>query len=245
MIQKYWKFTLFFILVIVLNLLAYTVIPEFEKVVKVFIMASLLGFYIFHEEQQSELLIIGMIAALMGDIFLMFDHPSFFLIGMLSFLVMQLCYIAVFRKERSVVRAKDWIMPIILLVAGGVILASIYKELVEMRWPVVLYFLAILAMAITAYWRKPSLPGYLAVFIGAVLFIISDAVIAMDRFSTLPWGFTATQVVIMLTYMLAQYLIIVGLVYGRDNAKTDEEESYESKLSFSTYSKEKGRGKKK
>jgi uncharacterized membrane protein YhhN len=50
------------------------------------------------------------------------------------------------------------------------------------------------------------------VFLGALLFMISDSLIALDRFGSdllpLPWaGFW-----IMLTYIAAQYLIVVGML---------------------------------
>lgn len=233
-ITRYWKFSLFFLLVIIANILSLTVIPEFHKVTKVFIMVALMGFYIFQEEDQSQVFIIGMIAALMGDIFLMFDNADFFLIGMLAFLVMQLCYAFVFNKDRRVITLRDMVVPAIMLVISGVILSRIWQDLGGMKVPIVFYFLAILAMGILAYLRKSSVQGYIWVFLGAVLFIISDAVLAIDKFSDFGLGHTATRITIMLTYMLAQYFIVLGIVDGKRKNALAPESSYASKLSDST-----------
>jgi len=51
--------------------------------------------------------------------------------------------------------------------------------------------------------------GYISVLIGALLFVISDSFLAIDKFVG---HFYLASIVIMMSYLLAQFLIIYGLL---------------------------------
>ena len=88
--ERFKSFNIYFIILILLNILVLFVIQEYRMVAKPLIMASLIGFYIGHESRQSNGFIMGMIFALMGDIFLLFTSKEFFILGLLCFLLMQI-----------------------------------------------------------------------------------------------------------------------------------------------------------
>ncbi len=85
----------------------------------------------------------------------------------------------------------------------------LYPNLKSFTIPVILYVIVISLMAIFALNRKnrvtPS--SFKLIFLGAVLFVISDSFIALNKFLIqIPYN----GVWVMLTYMLAQYLIAEG-----------------------------------
>jgi len=148
-------------------------------------MAGLIGFYIFIEKRQSNAFLAGLIFALLGDCFLLFSTVEFFVIGLICFLIMQVCYAVAFNTKRR------------------------WKDLGSIRTAVAFYAVAITIMAIYAYLRHPRLRGYKIVLLGVILFILSDALLAADKFNgTIPYG----QIMVMVTYMLAQYFIVTGEV---------------------------------
>ena len=81
----------------------------------------------------------------------------------------------------------------------------------DMLIPVITYVIAILTMAITASLRKGNVSNlsYNLVLIGALLFMISDSFIALNKFYTsVPYE----HIIIMSTYALAQYCIVIGVL---------------------------------
>lgn len=206
-IKTFPKFTFLFVCIMILEVLGLTVIPEFHMVSKAMIMATLIGFYVVEAKPQNHIFLTGFIFALLGDVFLLFKNDDFFVIGLSCFLIMQICYASVFNRKRRVPRNKDYFVPGALILFGIIMIAYLWKDIEGMRVGISLYSIAIITMAITGYLRHPRLRGYSTVLLGIVLFIISDALIAIDRFSSnLVYG----SIAIMITYMLAQYFIITG-----------------------------------
>lgn len=210
-IKTFPKFTIFFILLMILEILGLTVIPTYHIVSKPMILAGLIGFYILEEKNQNHAFLTGLIFALLGDSFLLFGTDDMFVIGLICFLIMQICYTFTFNKKRRIPRNRDYIVPAIIGAVGLIILILLWGSLGEMKWAVALYTIAIVTMAIFAYLRHPMLRGYSILFIGVCLFIISDGLLALNKFGK---GFPYAQIAVMITYMLAQYFIVTGQVLG-------------------------------
>ncbi|MEO5787784.1 lysoplasmalogenase [Gelidibacter sp.] len=85
------------------------------------------------------------------------------------------------------------------------------NNLGDLLIPVVFYILVILLMIISAFLRqkKVSQKSFIFVFIGAILFVISDSILALNKFY-MPLPFSSIS--IMLTYGLAQFFIVLGLL---------------------------------
>lgn len=206
---KYKSFTIFYSIIFFLNLLFFTWLTEYRVVSKPMIMASLIGFYISSAKKQSNAFLLAMIFALFGDIFLMFNGEDFFLIGLSCFLVMQVLYTITFLKDR----VNDILLIIyrslpILFISIAVI-AYLWNGLGEMRIPVSVYTAAISLMVISALIRRSNMYWYFPVVIGVILFMISDALIAVSKFGP---SFKSIEYGVMATYMLAQYLIVRGMI---------------------------------
>ncbi|KAG1658291.1 p-aminobenzoyl-glutamate hydrolase subunit B [Nymphon striatum] len=101
---------------------------------------------------------------------------------------------------------------------------EVYKAMIDgpapisgaLKVPVILYILGILAMVVTAYIRKENVTqsSFNLVFIGALFFVVSDSILAIDKFSV---GIPFAHILIMGTYATAQYLIMKGVLYQVNN----------------------------
>jgi len=157
----------------------------------------------------------GLVFSWFGDILLELTgwNENMFLFGLASFMVAQLIYMYVFfvtpGKNSLAADRKYLLIPPIA--SGALLIWFLYSDLGTMRLPVILYALAIMAMVTGAINRieKVNRESYILVLAGAVLFLISDSTIAVNRFS---YEFELSSVIVMTTYILAQYLITVGYV---------------------------------
>ncbi|MGD0341839.1 MAG: lysoplasmalogenase, partial [Bacteroidales bacterium] len=72
--------------------------------------------------------------------------------------------------------------------------------------------LTMLVAAINRYGnvRKPS---YILVLCGAILFVLSDSLIALNKFG---FPFIFSSIAVMSTYIAAQYLIVAGILKQKD-----------------------------
>jgi uncharacterized membrane protein YhhN len=76
-----------------------------------------------------------------------------------------------------------------------------------MQIPVLVYSIVISIMVLAAINRIGEVPNALKVALGAVLFMVSDSLIAITKFGS---DFAYSGFCVMLTYIVAQYLIVKG-----------------------------------
>lgn len=182
---------------------------------KPLLMISLFFFY-FQKVKQNmntsdKTMLVSLIFSCLGDTFLMFQgkNPQFFLLGLGSFLVAQLAYCLVFSKKgkRDFLKRTPFVIYSITLFYF--LKPSITKDFLL---PIIIYTLAITWMGSQAAERQTNPRSYRFVLIGAILFIISDSLIAVNKFAfTIP----LSGLWVMATYIAAQYLIVEGVLLGR------------------------------
>ena len=90
---------------------------------------------------------------------------------------------------------------------GVLMLMLMWTGLGDLKIPVTVYTSVIMIMGISALFRKAD--GANLVLIGAILFICSDSLLALNKFYH---GFEAADFWVMLTYILAQYFIVSGMI---------------------------------
>jgi uncharacterized membrane protein YhhN len=149
----------------------------------------------------------GLLCSLAGDVLLMVPG-DFFLAGLLAFLGAHVCYLTAFRTHG--VGRGPLALAVPPLVVGAAVLTLLWPKLGMMRVPVLLYVAVILAMCWSAAerWWTTRAPGSALALVGAVLFLVSDALLAINRFHTpLP----AASWLVLGTYYPAQ-LFIAGSV---------------------------------
>jgi uncharacterized membrane protein YhhN len=154
----------------------------------------------------------ALVFSLIGDILLMFTETSelYFIGGLVSFLLAHVMYVIVFLKQRH---PSNSALPItiILLLYGAGIFYILKDGLNDLLIPVIIYMLVILTMAVTAFLRKGkvSKTSFNLVFLGAIFFLISDSLLALNKFYE---PMASSGITVMLTYGIAQYLIVLGLL---------------------------------
>lgn len=182
--------------------------PGFRLASKPLIVASLIFYTLtFHSFRSNQLFLAGLVFALAGDILLIFEGEFFFLAGLCSFLVMQVIYTIAFLQQAERITPRKFLAILALAGIAVMVLSLIKEKLGNMIVPVLLYSFTICSMVASALLRAKSLPGYHLLFAGAVLFLISDAFLAYGRFGSLLPG---NSLVVMITYMTAQYVIVTS-----------------------------------
>lgn len=154
------------------------------------------------------LVVAGLIFCLGGDVFLMLP-AKYFIVGLVSFLIGHLLYIAAFVSDGGFHLAWAWLIP--LAVYGVIYYRILAPGLGKLRGPVIVYILTILTMAWQAWGRWSAMPavGTLLAAIGAALFVVSDSLLAYDRFRQKFW---AARIVVLTTYWVAQWLIAYSVM---------------------------------
>ena len=164
----------------------------------------------------------GLVFSLVGDVFLLL-RTRFFIAGLVSFLIAHMFYIIGF--SYGSIQLNEWGFIPLLLVIGLVIIAypriigSIRRRLEHKKlWlPVVLYMLTITIMFFSAMltWFREPWSSQAAIFVsgGAMLFTVSDTVLATGRFlRPVPYG----NFLVMFTYHLGQLGITAGALIMLD-----------------------------
>lgn len=151
------------------------------------------------------LALVALAFSALGDVFLDLDFPNQFVFGLGAFLLAQLTYAvnflryADFRNRRSLLRG----VPVVI---GALVLAAVMlPDAGELAPAVMVYLLAILLMVVSAAAHRGDSA---LLFAGALSFMISDALIGLNRFVT---PVPLAGIAVMVTYYGAQLMLILGL----------------------------------
>jgi uncharacterized membrane protein YhhN len=161
----------------------------------------------------------AMLAALafswLGDVLLL--DQKLFLYGLGAFLMAHICFVISFKLSQQkpfeigqVNFIKLFIYNLPIYIPAAVVYYMIQPNLGAMQIPVVIYILVIVTMVTTARerYKKTHSSSFWQVFVGAVIFMISDGILALNMFFQ---QFPESGVMVMGTYMLAQLLIVMGI----------------------------------
>ena len=160
---------------------------------------------------------LALLFSLLGDIFLMLPKERF-RAGLLSFLLAHLAYIAGFLRQAP----PRWdVVPLLPLpIAAGTymlgrrILAGLSaRGHQSLRIPVAVYMGVIAAMLLVAWgtWFHPNRPvgASVAVSVGALLFLLSDALLAWNRFVR---PLAQARLKVRVLYHVGQVLLVGGIL---------------------------------
>jgi len=217
------KFTTLFILIFIVELLAVYYSWRFEwleYITKPLILISLMGFLLISTKgvncKFKRIMLIALLFSWFGDIFPMIDqkYPALFIFGLASFLISHLLYIFAFNQaahaplDIPLIKKHPWVI-FLLIVTGSYIFKTLKPGLGDMVVPVIIYLIAILSMFLFALnrWGKVNRSSFLWIVLGALFFIVSDSILAFDKFHH---RIHDAHLIIMATYMIAQYSIVRG-----------------------------------
>ena len=221
------KFILPFFVVASLELLGHLLgIDEINRVTKPLLMPTLIFYFVKRVPVTplNRFIILALFFSFLGDTLLMLipRSESFFMAGIGSFFITHVVYIiinmnAISHGERGL--KLQW-QDLIFVVFGLGVFSLINKDLGALYAPVLMYTVVICLMAVTARqrWKKVDDYSFKLVMIGSVLFIISDSLLALNKFYK---PFDSADFFVMLTYIAAQFLIVQGLIGFIEKATTD------------------------
>lgn len=187
-----------------------------QIVSKPLIVITLAGYFITATRGTGEGSKIWILSALffswVGDVVLLFqgNESFFFLAGLSSFLLAHTFYIIFFHRARirEAIKGRWWPW-LIVAVYYTILMIVLGDHTADMKWPVRIYGVIIsmmVGLAIHMRFMAYKKAGLL-LMLGAVLFVISDSVLAIDKFYQ---PFEAAGLIIMATYGVAQFFITAG-----------------------------------
>lgn len=182
-------------------------------------LVPLLGFGVyFHQKFPSrKTLLIALLFSWIGDVILLFADIAeiYFILGLVAFLISHIAYCVLFNKQiTGEIQINKFLFGIGSIIIAFYLVAMVLflmPDLGDLKIPVIVYAAVISTMLLFAFngsliWKKP---GSLYVFLGAVVFVISDSILAIDKFHA---PIEKSSFFIMLTYLVAQYLLVVGIL---------------------------------
>lgn len=183
------------------------------------ILMPIIGFgaYFYRKFPTQNILLAALALSWLGDVILLFTDLGeiYFILGLVCFLTAHIVYCILFNKQKRIRKRQNKTIFIFgsILIAIYLIgmVATLMPYLGDLEIPVSIYASVISIMLLFAFngflvWEKP---GNQFVFIGALFFVISDSILAVNKFyAPIP----KSSFFIMLTYLLAQYLIVLGVL---------------------------------
>lgn len=192
---------------------------QLELICKPLILLSLIGYYMAAVETRSTIFIRALFFSWVGDVLLLFSSRAeiFFITGLIAFLISHILFIQAYRQHRNSNVDKEllgtqkvrYALPIVLASTGLIVI--LFNSLGPLQIPVMAYALVLCVMVLTALFRygRTNSQSFWMAFTGAGLFMISDSLLAINKFLS---PIAGAGFMIMLTYIAAQYLIVNGLI---------------------------------
>jgi len=149
--------------------------------------------------------VVALVLSFAGDVFLLPDIDRF-VPGLASFLLAHVAYVVGFLVAG---RGNASLVPLVFVLAGLALSAQqvvrgIARSHRDLLGPVIVYIGVISTMVASSYWH-----GEVVGIGGAVLFAMSDSILATDRFvRQRRWA----PLAVMVTYHVAQALLVLSLV---------------------------------
>ena len=158
-------------------------------------------------QKYQQLILLGLLFSLVGDGFLIFPKKHFKK-GLIAFLIGHICYIGAFALSTGIYYTVWIYLPIIVI--GIIYLKNIIPYSGKATIPIIIYVIIIAIMGWMALegLKSHRAIGVLFAAIGAVLFMISDSVLAMNKFRK---KFRSAELIILSTYFTAQWLLALSV----------------------------------
>lgn len=199
-------------------------LPLFTNISKPFLMLALLAYFnqSVPKTVLNKFVNLALILSFIGDSLLIFTdhHPLFFMLGLGAFMIAHLVYIFL---NLNLIETEDRKLKFhwsdILFAAYGLFMFRFVRpNLGEMMIPTLIYTVVICMMGITAAkrFRRSSKQSFILVLSGAMVFMVSDSLLAIDKFYQ---SFAQADLLIMLTYITGQFLIVRGIIMFIENLK--------------------------
>ena len=208
------KIALFvFVLISVLDLIG--IIFKIESllyVFKPFIMLALLFLYTSSVSDINKWYSTALIFSFFGDVFLMYPGQFPFKIGLISFLIAHILFIRIVMQR---IKKVSFLSILTAIIPFGIFLSllifTIKDNLDELLVPVIIYGFTISMFGVVSLINYVETKSAKSIWmlIGALLFMISDTLLAINKFYN---PVHILEIFVMVTYILAQYFIFRSMV---------------------------------
>lgn len=209
---KHWGIIYFLVLLADLCAIAFDV-PYARFATKPLLMI-LLGLYGWSQagmlpQRSKNFILAAIIFSWSGDIFLLF--PQYFIPGLVSFLTAHLMYTGFFFSVQPKPKPgwKEGVVLVVMIVYASRLVQRLSPGLGDMK-PAVIAYTAVISLmflsAVRAFGLNSGRAGKYCIG-GALLFVLSDSILAVEKF-LMP--FAGSGLVVMLTYGVAQWMIVDG-----------------------------------
>ena len=185
---------------------------------KPFLLIFLLLFYLFAAKEISWVLAAALLFSWLGDVLLIPKGTPWFIAGGIAFLVSHILFIFAYLPAIKWESAVWWILIPAALVYYGISVTVTLKLKGNipgaMIVPMILYLLANSTMNLAAMTQLMTLrnAGAAVAYAGAVFFFISDCTLYLVRYHKNKNLIFKKHFTVMLTYLLGECLITVGLL---------------------------------
>lgn len=201
----------FFLVIVILHLIGKVSSEELAFFSKPFLMISLALVYLASVKKPNFWFVSALFFSFWGDVFLLFPD-TFFVFGLGSFLVAHLLYIKLITTELKIVAYKKVILAIVpFLIYLTLFFYLILAKVINIKLPVIVYGIVICTFGVLALllFLQQKNSSNLWLFLGALFFIVSDSLIAINKFY---YSSEIYQIFIMITYIIAQFLICKSFI---------------------------------
>jgi uncharacterized membrane protein YhhN len=194
----------------VLSATAYLVALSFRPFPGDVALKCLMCFALAHLawKRREALLCLAFSFSMIGDAWLGIDTRRFFVHGLASFLIAHLFFVVTFWRRH---RTQPQSITIGRIAIFGAVLAGVlaycrilWPQLGPLQWPVAAYITCLTVMVCSALRLTPT-----TIPLGAVLFLLSDSMIALNKFL---WSAPWLPHAIWLSYAMGQLLIAKGML---------------------------------
>jgi uncharacterized membrane protein YhhN len=212
LLKTYIGFTTLYLIILYLDL------EGFDWYMKPVLLPILLMAVALSESFSSKkILLTALTFSWIGDIILLFTDKGelYFIFGLVAFLLSHVVYIVLFSKQQNTRNNEKkelfWLGSLAILAYFFIMIDTLFPKLGPLKIPVIVYAVVITTMLFFAFkgslkWATPA-NNY--ILMGAIVFVSSDSILAFNKFYA---PITHASFYIMVTYCLAQYLIVSGIL---------------------------------
>ncbi len=152
---------------------------NFSSILKALPLLSLITLVYRHLNNSNRILLIsGLLLGMTGDILLNINRESNFMFALIVYLLAHLLIISIFHKRMAF--NKNYIVHVVLVIGATFLIGYFLRHIpIKLLLPVIVY-LAVISLMVTSSFMVNN--GNWLIWSGALIFMISDTVLAVNKF---------------------------------------------------------------